>query len=224
MVQIALGVRRFTLAALASGAILAAPVTYAGALTTDVTVPNFTFDGAMVDYDPDPEQFSLNAVTRVGSDSWLSDYKPRHGFRDWTLHLNAAMGESGGDFELSYFGSIPNASSVSEIELLKGSLSALDWDTKGSGQISFLIDESSVTGKLAVLARSYGIHVEVDGLDPVAWVNGFQDAAATVQLLQLEDQQLAALNDPQPVPLPGTLLLVLAGLLLPATLRARARA
>jgi len=105
---------------------------------------------------------------------------------------------------------VPPASSLSEIDLLKNALQSVRADHKSGGSVAFLAERDSVTGPLANQYRSAGIFVLVDGVDEVNWINGFKDAAATAQLLSLEDGAAEGARQGRvpAVPLPGTLILL----------------
>ncbi len=207
MVEMLSRVRRAFAIAVVGWALMQPQAASAGLLTTGSALANFSFKGAAVDYNPDPGVFTLAANPAATPDEAID--APNAG-----LHLSARIDENGNllSGEIRMFGSIPSARSRAQADLLSGSVRQLSWDTKGGGPLAFLIDRDRIGGKLANVYRGAGIFVLVDGLDDVDWVNGFKDAETTVQLLRLEEQVAASPLNGGAVPVPGTLLMLLAGL------------
>ena len=65
-------------------------------------------------------------------------------------------------------------------------IKALRPDSK-PGTLEFLIDRDRIVGPLASRYRGVGIFMLVSGVDDLTWVQGFVDGAATMELLQVED-------------------------------------
>ena len=197
----------------------------AGLFTTEQALANFQFTGIAVNYDPAPPFFSAPAA---GPASFTSldpvseankSYVPPTGLDgslSAPLYIDEGLDNFGKLSNLSFtlFGSVPPASSLSEVDLLKNALQSVRADHKSGGSVAFLAERDSVTGPLANQYRSAGIFVLVNGVDEVDWINGFKDAEATAQLLSLEDDatERARQGRVPAVPLPGTLILLAGGL------------
>lgn len=223
--------RRVVAASLAGLLLLQVKAVSAGLFTTESALANFSFIGATVNYDPDPGLLTLYSDTAVSGDPSLTgDASSSSGrsSRDplsGSLHLTAKIDNLGNlqSGDVNIFGSLPPATFFGPLELLKGSLTAVTADGLGRGSLAFMIDQRSVSGPLAYLYRSAGVFVLVDGVDEVSWINGFKDAAATIELVSLEDASIngdiGARNVGVAVPIPGTLVLLIAGI--PLLLRRR---
>jgi hypothetical protein len=197
----------------------------AGLITTEQALANFQFTGMAVDYDPAPPFFSALAASPASLPSLdpvseaNKSYVPPTGLEGSLrspLFVDEGLGNFGKLSNVSFnlFGSVPPASSLSEIDLLKNALQSVRADHKSGGSVAFLAERDSVTGALANQYRSAGIFVLVNGVDEVDWINGFKDAEATAQLLSLEDDatERARQGRVPAVPLPGTLILLAGGL------------
>lgn len=212
--------RRFALACLPALLALSLPGTLsAGFLTTDRTVANFGFKGGAVDYRPDPRASAARTGSATSLSTRLPDIvggsamavDPLGG----ALHL-ATRADAYGDLAnlpFNVFGSLPAADTQQPPELLASSLKALGEDRKGRG-LEALIDSAPVKGPLTSQYRGAGIYMEVYGVDEASWIAGYKDATSAIALIALED---AVANGTAPasalaVPLPGSLLLLAAGL------------
>ncbi|WP_295426381.1 hypothetical protein [uncultured Thiodictyon sp.] len=181
---------RGALIALAACCVLPAS---AGLLTTEQTVANFTFAGDQVDYAPDPKTFAPAAdstLTFTATDPTLglgwsdNTHDPLRG----ALHVfmkGSNYGSFGGS-DVNVFGSLPTLNKAPESRLLNDSIKALRPDSK-PGTLEFLIDRDRIVGRLASRYRGVGIFMLVSGVDDLTWVQGFADGAATMELLQVED-------------------------------------
>jgi len=152
----------------------------AGLFTTERTVANFRFNGTALDYDPSPRL--VRASDPVSGSSSASD-------ANGPLHIDEGLDNFGNLKNVSFnlFGSVPPAASLPEIDLIKDSLKALRADNKGAGSVAFLAERDTVTGSLANQYRSAGVFVLLNGVDEVNWINGYKDAAAIAELLNLEE-------------------------------------
>lgn len=180
----------------------------AGLFTTEQALGNFTFTGDRLDYHPSPQGLSLHAPDSASLDGGDPDPDLSGG----AFHIEDRTDSFGKltDLSVTLFGSLPPADSYSELDLLKTSLESLRGDHEGTGSLAFLAEGDAVTGSLANRYRSAGVFVLVDGVDQINWVNGFEDAVTTAQLLGLEDG--VGIKGEVQIPLPGTLVLLLGGL------------
>jgi hypothetical protein len=205
---------------LAALALTAAPPLCAGLLTTERTVANFSFKHGTVDYRPEPGQLDLVGGDASALSTRLSGLARRADNAldplSGALHLDDKHDDFGDisriDFDL--FGSLQSAESLPSGELLSASVETLGKDSKGGGFYR-LIDQKPIAGTLASQYRAAGIFMLVAGVDDATWVAGYKDAASTNQLLDLEDAVANGTAPPGtvlPVPLPGGLWLLAAGL------------
>ncbi len=191
----------------------------AGLLTTERTVANFSFKGGAVDYRPDPRAYLQAAGSTTSLAARLPDFGGESGKAldplSGALFLDAKP-DNFGDIEardFNVFGSLPPADSLPDSTLLDGPIKALGEDSKAAGFYR-LIDRKPIVGHMASQYRGAGIYMLVAGLDETTWIAGYKDAASTNQLLSLEDAAAngASLQGALPVPLPGTPILLAAGL------------
>jgi hypothetical protein len=165
----------------------------AGLLTTDQTLADFHFVGGMVDYNPDPAILTIplnSAYTFTATDPALAFGNPNnvHDPLRGSLHITS-KGNNFGHFasaDFNLFGSLQANTSRSESELLKDEIAALRPDSKPA-TLSFLSDHDTIVGPLASHYRSVGVFTLVSGVDDVTWVQGFEDGASVMQLVNVED-------------------------------------
>lgn len=185
-------------------------------------IPDFVFVGGDVYYDtPSVGEMALvisseNAVelTVSGANDSTGVFHPWSGFTA-KLNLNAKLdgdtsGFAGGSFMI--FGSLPSAEDSNQAALMEGTLDAMQVDGE-AGSLDFLFSGTRMgaNGALAQQYRNVGIYAHVAGLDDIEWVGGY----GARSIVNLSDPPTPAQGGSSPqaaIPVPGTALLILAGL------------
>lgn len=204
----------------------------AGFLSTASALPNFHFRGGQIVYDVGDIRFKLadeegGPVVSEGGPGSTGD-----GGQTWVDPLRGSVyldpqQESSGDvarIRVGLFGGVPAASTRTVSERLQDGLDAVVVDTHGDA-LSYLADDRAVNGPLIGRMQSAGVFVTIPGVNLEVWVAGYQDGAPAQRLLEIEDAVRVGDLPPEAlaIPLPGTLLLFLAGVPLLAVLRRSGR-
>jgi hypothetical protein len=224
---------RYVAAALL-GLVAATLAQQAGALmfATEDAIADFTFEDEDVVYTtPSLGEARLvltdgNAVrlTLRDADGTETAFDPESGFSA-SLNLGVELSDSGvskGDFMI--FGSIPRPDDSGVVELMSGTLDAMQVDSDDES-LAFLFAGKAITGSLAVQFQSVGIYAHVAGIDAVDWVGQYgQGSIMNLALNDIDAATSPALDASPAAPVPATAGLLLAGLLGLRLTRRRLRA
>lgn len=209
--------RHYAAGVLSLLATAAASPASAGMFATEATLADFTFaDGRVVYTVPSLDSASLeltaeNAVRlrRPDADAGAGAFDPESGF---TAQLNlgaSVLGTAPSTSQFMLFGSIPRAADSDIGDLTNGTFDAMQVNSKDES-LGFLLDDRTVTGRLARKYQSIGIYARIGGIDDIEWIRQY-DSSASIMNLAAD----GAADDAPPAPpmsVPATALLILSGL------------
>jgi hypothetical protein len=134
-------------------------------------VPNFQFEGANVDYDPDPAKvFATFDNPQVTVSTTVPEtYTSASGLQG-ALFLDVS---SFGDLlriPFNVFGSLPPIEGAALIDLIQGSALAM-----GGDNLQFIVDTAPISGSLATRVRDARVYTTAAGVNLEDWLRPYGD-------------------------------------------------
>lgn len=209
---------------LAASLLLAVGPAGAGTLSIENALVDFQFNGANVDYNPDPDKIFLTSdnarVTFATKDNVAAPgtYRSGDGLQS-ALFLDATHFGDLMRIPFNTFGSLSTVEGASPTDLIQDSAQAM-----GGKNLQFIVDAAPVSGSLASRFRDARIYATVAGLSAEDWLRPYGDSRVVrVDFLTAANEVAGGALAPA-VPVPPTFFLFLAaGLPLYLTRRRRRR-
>lgn len=195
---------------LVAGLAFVALSVHAGTVSVENVIANFQFEGANVDYNPDPDKvfvtFDNPQVTLSTADNSAAPetYRSANGLQSALFLDSSSLGDL---LRVSFntFGSLPPVEGASPVDLIQGSALAM-----GGKNLQFIVDTAPVPGSLASRFRDARVYTTVAGLSLEDWLRPYSDPQVVKFDFLAAASEVAGDVLTPATPIPTTLLLFLA--------------